>query len=60
MITKEVNSWIGKVESGNYSSWDIMEEFAQFSKYLTKAEMVQIKKRLKPSSKPSIYTSQIV
>ena len=46
MITKEVNDWIKKVEKGNYSSWDIMEEFANFSKYLTKSEMTQIKKRL--------------
>jgi len=47
MITKEVNEWVRKVEKGNYSSWDIMEEFANFSKYLTKAEMEQITKRLK-------------
>ncbi len=46
MLTKEVNDWLKKVEKGNYSTWDIMEEFASFSKYLTKAEMVQIKKRL--------------
>jgi len=46
MITKEVNDWIRKVETGNYSSWDIMEEFTQFSKYLTEKEMLQIKKRL--------------
>lgn len=46
MITKEVNEWIRKVEKGNYSSWDIMEEFANFSKYLTHEEMEQIKKRL--------------
>ncbi len=30
MITKEVNEWLRKVEMGNYSSWDIMEEFANF------------------------------
>ncbi len=46
MITKEVNDWLKKVEKGNYSTWDIMEEFVQFSKYLTKPEMLQIKKRL--------------
>ena len=46
MITREVNEWLKKVEKGNYSSWDIMEEFASFSKYLTKDEMEQIKKRL--------------
>lgn len=46
MITKEVNDWIAKVQKGNYCTWDVMEEFVQFSKYLTKSEMVQIKKRL--------------
>ncbi|MBP3821464.1 hypothetical protein J6G99_07470 [bacterium] len=46
MITKEVNEWIRKVEKGNYSSWDIMEEFANFSKYLTREEMKQIQLRL--------------
>lgn len=51
MITKEVNDWIKKVEKGNYSSWDIMEEFANFSKHLTKTEMKQITKRLKDSEK---------
>lgn len=47
MITKEVNEWIKKVEKGNYSSWDIMEEFAKFSKHLTKDEFTLITKRLK-------------
>lgn len=46
MITKEVNDWIRKVETGNYSSWVIMEEFTQFHRYLTKEEVLQIKKRL--------------
>lgn len=47
MITKEVNDWIRKVEYGNYSKDDLMEEFAQLSKYLTREEMIQIKNRLK-------------
>lgn len=51
MITKEVNDWIKRVEQGNYSSWDIMEEFTQFHKYLTKEEVLQIKKRLESSIK---------
>lgn len=51
MITKEVNDWIKKVEKGNYSNWDIMEEFASFSKYLTKEEMIQIQKRLQKPKK---------
>lgn len=49
MMTKEVNEWMRKVEKGNYSSWDIMEEFARMSKYLTKEEIAQIKKRLSSS-----------
>ncbi len=51
MITKEVNDWIKKVETKNYSSWDIMEEFARISKYLTKDEFVQVKNRLHNSAK---------
>ena len=47
MITKEVNDWIKKVERGNYCSWDIMEEFTQFARHLTKDEMEHIKTRLK-------------
>jgi hypothetical protein len=46
MITKEVNEWIKKIEKGNYSSWDIMEEFVGMSKHMTKPEMEQVKKRL--------------
>lgn len=46
MLTKEVNNWIKKVEKGNYSSWDIMEEFVSFSKHLTKAEMEQLTRKL--------------
>lgn len=51
MITKEVNEWIRKIEQGNYSSWEIMEEFTKFHKYLTKEEVVQIKNRLEKSLK---------
>ncbi len=50
-MTKEVNDWIKKVETGNYSSWEIMEEFAKFHKYLTKEEVEQIKNRLERSLK---------
>jgi len=47
MITKEVNDWLNKVQKGNYSSWDIMEEFTSICKHLTKAELTQIQKKLK-------------
>lgn len=51
MITKEVNAWLKKVEKGNFSSWDIMEEFAKISKHLTPEEMEHVKKRLSESAK---------
>lgn len=51
MITKEVNDWIRRVENGNYTNADIMEEFVKFSRYLTKEEMIQIKRRLVNSLK---------
>ena len=51
MITKEFNAWLKKVETRNYSSWEIMEEFAKFHKYLTKEEVLQVKKRLESSLK---------
>ncbi|MBQ6515950.1 hypothetical protein IJI31_02090 [bacterium] len=46
MITKEVNDWIKKVECGNYKAEDIMYEFSRISRYLTREELIQIKKKL--------------
>ncbi len=54
MLTKEVNEWVQRVKKGNYSSWDIMEEFTHFSKYLTKAEMLQIHKQLQQHIKTDL------
>ena len=51
MMTKAVNNWIKKVETGNYSGWEIMEEFAKFYNYLTPEEVQQIKKRLESAKK---------
>ncbi len=51
MMTKEVNAWIKKVQSGNYSGWEIMEEFAKFYNYLTPEEVEQIKVRLESNMK---------
>lgn len=56
MMTKEVNDWLRKVENGNYSSWEIMEEFTKFHKYLTKEEVEQIKNRLKNSIRRWLYS----
>lgn len=46
MITREVNDWIKKVETGQYSYSDAMERFVDFSKYLTKEEILRIKRVL--------------
>lgn len=46
MITKEVNEWIKKAQCGMYSADDVMEEFARIAKYLTKEEILMIKRKL--------------
>lgn len=49
MITREVNEWLKKAECGMYSADDIMDEFARIMRYLTKEEVLMIKKRLENS-----------
>ena len=46
MITREVREWMQKVERGEYSYEDAMEEFAHFSRFLTMQEIKQIKQKL--------------
>ncbi|MGN1125110.1 MAG: hypothetical protein ACI4SM_02875 [Candidatus Gastranaerophilaceae bacterium] len=46
MITKEVNEWIKKVECGMYNDEDVMYEFSRIAKYLTRDELIIIKKKL--------------
>ena len=46
MLTKEVREWMQKVERGQYSYNDAMNEFIRFSKYLTLTEIKMIKKHL--------------
>ena len=46
MITKEVNEWIKKVECGMYKQEDVMYEFSHIAKYLTKEELLFIKRKL--------------
>lgn len=46
MITKEVNNWIKNVECGMYSDEDVMYEFSHIAKYLTREELVMIKRKL--------------
>lgn len=49
MITKEVNDWVKKAQCGMYNANDVMEEFVQISKYLTREEILMIKKKLESS-----------
>lgn len=46
MITKEVNDWIRKVECGMYCDEDVMLEFANIARYLTRDELIFIKRKL--------------
>ena len=46
MITREVNEWIKKVECGMYKHEDVMYEFSRIAKYLTKEELIFIKRKL--------------
>lgn len=51
MITKEVSTWLQKVERRQYSYNDAMSEFMRFSSYLTREEMGMIKIKLENSYK---------
>ena len=47
MLTREVREWLQKVERGQYSYSDAMEEFVRISTYLTKEELLQLKNKLR-------------
>ena len=47
MLTKEVREWFDKVQRGAYSYEDAMVEFAKFSRYLTREEILMLKSKLK-------------
>ena len=49
MLTKEVREWLKKVERRQYSYDDAMYEFTRFLPYLTKEEMIQLKRRIEDS-----------
>ena len=51
MITREVREWIQKVERHQYNYDDAMYEFTRFASYLTKDELIFIKKKLEESYK---------
>ena len=46
MLTREVREWVQKVERGQYSYDDAMNEFMRFSAFLTREEMIMIKNKL--------------
>ena len=46
MLTREVREWCEKVERRQYSYEDAMYELVNFSKFLTREELIQLKKRL--------------
>lgn len=46
MITREINEWVRKVECGMYSDEDVMYEFSRIAKYLTREELIMIKRKL--------------
>lgn len=49
MLTREVREWLEKVKQGSYSYEDAMSEFARFSRYLTRDEMLMLKSKIKDS-----------
>lgn len=51
MLIREVREWINKVERGQYSYEDAMSELLNFSRFLTKEELIQLTKRIKSSYK---------
>lgn len=51
MLTQEVREWIKKVERRQYSYDDAMYEFSRFLPYLTKEEIIQIKRKIEDSYK---------
>ena len=46
MLTREVREWLKKVERNQYSYEDAMYEFMQFSRYLTREELIMIKNKI--------------
>lgn len=51
MLTKDVREWLEKVKRCQYSYEDAMHVFMGFLPYLTKEEIVQLKKTLENSYK---------
>ncbi len=47
MITKEVTDWLKKLERTNYKIEDALQDLSEFSRYLSREDLVFIKRRLK-------------
>ena len=52
MLTREVREWLQKVERGQYSHSDAIDEFLHFLPYLTKGEAMMLKSKLEQCYKP--------
>ena len=46
MLTQDVREWLQKIERKQYSYNDAIYELMLFAKYLTKEELIQLKKKL--------------
>lgn len=51
MLTREVREWLEKVQRRQYSYDDAISEFVRFSSFLTREEMIMIKKKIEESYK---------
>lgn len=47
MITREVNDWLKKLETTNYPMEEAMKDLAEFSRYLSREDLIFIKRKLK-------------
>jgi len=47
MITKEVTNWLNKLQKNNYPIEEAIKDLADFSKYLSREDLIFIKNKLK-------------
>ena len=47
MITREVSDWLRKLETTYYPVEEAMKDLAEFSRYLSREDLVFIKRKLK-------------
>ena len=51
MITREVREWLDKVKRNQYSYNDAMIQFSEFARFLSKEEILLLRKRIEESYK---------